>query len=570
MTIPNSALACENVPFYFLHIPKTAGSTLNILLKEVFSDDEILPRSMWHQVLELSPEQVNRYKLFSGHFYSYFYRIVPKPLRYFTFLRDPIERALSHYGHVIRDKTHYLHNHAMALGSFSAYMRDEATQFTISNFQVRALAIDVNPFPIAAALTQEQIDSFELERILESINCDLKADELLEIAIENLKHFCFVGVTERFEDSMEMLCNTFGWTHHSSIEPANINANRITKQTISVEDLNFLKRLNAADIALYEFALKNFENKRLLMQNPIKFVSYAQNFEDVMLWRALKHIKNGFYVDVGANNPTSDSITKAFYDKGWCGINIEPLPSHHKELNLDRQRDINLHCAAGSKSGNLEVWETDVRGWATANTEVIEQHKADGHTGIYHTVSTVTLEDVFNSYAPADVHFLKIDVEGYELEVLLGANFNKCRPWIVIVESTKPNSSIETYNDWEFILLDNNYLYAYSDGLNRFYVASEKSELILALKYPPNPFDNYIRAHELSLLYNSKQAEAKAEQAEAKAEQAEAKAEQAEAKAEQAEAKAEQAEAMLNVIKNSRLWRFASPIYGIFNSKLFK
>lgn len=55
------------------------------------------------------------------------------------------------------------------------------------------------------------------------------------------------------------------------------------------------------------------------------FISYAQNFEDVRLWRALKQFEHGFYIDVGANDPSHDSVTKAFYDHGWHGINVEPM-----------------------------------------------------------------------------------------------------------------------------------------------------------------------------------------------------------------------------------------------------
>ena len=55
------------------------------------------------------------------------------------------------------------------------------------------------------------------------------------------------------------------------------------------------------------------------------FVSYAQNFEDVMLWRALREVTHGFYIDVGAADPDSDSVTRAFYDRGWSGINVEPV-----------------------------------------------------------------------------------------------------------------------------------------------------------------------------------------------------------------------------------------------------
>jgi len=47
------------------------------------------------------------------------------------------------------------------------------------------------------------------------------------------------------------------------------------------------------------------------------FVSYAQNFEDVILWRALKHVGRGFYIDLGAQDPVIDSISLAFYEHGW-------------------------------------------------------------------------------------------------------------------------------------------------------------------------------------------------------------------------------------------------------------
>jgi hypothetical protein len=60
----------------------------------------------------------------------------------------------------------------------------------------------------------------------------------------------------------------------------------------------------------------------------MRFISYAQNNEDVLLWRALGHVQDGFYIDVGASDPVEHSVTRAFYDAGWRGINIEPLPAH--------------------------------------------------------------------------------------------------------------------------------------------------------------------------------------------------------------------------------------------------
>lgn len=60
-------------------------------------------------------------------------------------------------------------------------------------------------------------------------------------------------------------------------------------------------------------------------------ISYSQNFEDIILWRALKNIENGFYIDVGANDPVVHSVTKLFYENGWRGINCEPVEYWFKE-----------------------------------------------------------------------------------------------------------------------------------------------------------------------------------------------------------------------------------------------
>lgn len=222
------------------------------------------------------------------------------------------------------------------------------------------------------------------------------------------------------------------------------------------------------------------------------FISYAQNFEDVMLWRALKNVGSGFYIDVGANDPSIDSVTKAFYERGWHGINVEPLSSHYYDLKRERPRDINLNCAVGSSNGEIDLWECDVRGWATADKTVAMQHLAEGHELIQHKVPLVRLSDICKSNVNGQIHFLKIDVEGFESSVLDGMDFKQFRPWVVVVEATRPNSREDVYFRWEYLLLNEDYVFIYADGLNRFYLASEQKELAVAFKYPPNVFDDFV------------------------------------------------------------------------------
>src|SRR3546814_6048313 len=95
-------------------------------------------------------------------------------------------------------------------------------------------------------------------------------------------------------------------------------------------------------------------------------VSYSQNQEDIILWRALCHVTEGFYIDVGANDPIDDSVTKLFYDRGWNGINIEPDPVYFAKLTEERPRDHNLSCAAGELDGTTVFYDVDTRGWSTS------------------------------------------------------------------------------------------------------------------------------------------------------------------------------------------------------------
>lgn len=230
------------------------------------------------------------------------------------------------------------------------------------------------------------------------------------------------------------------------------------------------------------------------------FVSYAQNYEDVMLYRALKHVANGFYIDVGANHPVEDSVTKAFYELGWQGINVEPLESYIALLEESRPRDKNIQCALSDSPGSLDIWSCDVRGWETLDKSVADAHEAKGFNGEWKTTQVRTLAEITQEYSPLEVHFLKIDVEGYEKQVLRGADFKSFRPWVVVVEASIPGTAIEDYEDWEFLLTSNNYKFVYADGLNRFYLAEEQSSLEKYFKYPPNIFDEFSTRKEQSLI----------------------------------------------------------------------
>lgn len=231
------------------------------------------------------------------------------------------------------------------------------------------------------------------------------------------------------------------------------------------------------------------------------FISYAQNYEDVMLWRALKHIKHGFYIDVGAAWPDNHSVTKAFFDAGWSGINIEPNPDLLQHYFTQRPHDINLNLAISDTPGSQTMGFIDQTGLSSLEQHIIDAHSAEGYVVRETTVEVTTLQAVCQQYAThRDIHFLKVDVEGYERQALLSNDWSTIRPWIVLVEATYPMQQRESHHEWESILLEANYCFAYADGLNRFYVSNEHVELLEAFKYPPNVFDRFQLSEQVELL----------------------------------------------------------------------
>lgn len=225
-----------------------------------------------------------------------------------------------------------------------------------------------------------------------------------------------------------------------------------------------------------------------------KFISHAQNFEDVMLWRALKHIENGFYIDIGAAWPSIDSVTKSFYDVGWSGINIEPNPHLYKQLEKIRKRDLNLNLAVSNKAGEIELNIVENTGLSTLDQNIAETHKKSGFRIIKWRTKVSSLSNIWleNIDINQPVHFLKIDVEGFEKNVIEGNDWTTNRPWIIVVEATTPQSKIETHWSWEPTLISRDYIFSYADGLNRFYVAKEHCSLVKFFNYPPNVFDDFL------------------------------------------------------------------------------
>ena len=172
--------------------------------------------------------------------------------------------------------------------------------------------------------------------------------------------------------------------------------------------------------------MKEFNTPASYMQGvPL----YAQGREDVYLLRLFGQNYKGFYVDVGANNGVLVSNTYSLYRLGWRGICLEPNPEAYAELKSVRGEDVCLNVGAGLSPGTLQLT------WKAGLTEGSTLQSVDTNGRRSAVVEVKPLTDILRANnAPSTFDVLSIDVEGVEIEVMKGLDWNIYRPHLIILE----------------------------------------------------------------------------------------------------------------------------------------
>jgi FkbM family methyltransferase len=238
-------------------------------------------------------------------------------------------------------------------------------------------------------------------------------------------------------------------------------------------------------------------------------ISYAQNLEDVVLFRLTSIVPVGSFVDVGAAHPILENPTYALYKAGWRGINIEPMSREAEMLRRERPDDVTLQVAVGDAPGKVTLYEAPVdnRGATTADHDVVARYEAQGQSFVSFEADVVRIADVVAKHHSGELHVLKIDVEGMERQAIIGADLAVIRPWVVVIEATMPNSTTPSHDAWEKLVLDAGYVMTLFDGLNRFYVRQDKPDVQGLLSAPANVFDGWMTHTEAQLRENAVDAE---------------------------------------------------------------
>jgi len=254
-------------PVIFTHIPKTGGVTIQKIIdrkyflvkRKSFRSYNVRQIGLFRSLSEIKKRQLI---LITGHLYFGIHRELGREARYFTMLRNPIDRAISEYNFINSYKYHSFHKEMSDQQYSLETFIKSGKVLNMDNCQVRYLC-GVQDIPYGGVTEQH-----------------------LQLAIENLsKYYEVIGIMEFFDESLLLFAKTFGWsTPFYTRQNVNKSEKKTSLANLDSSTRELLEYSNRFDTILYQEALELF-NKQVISAN-------ACIREDVALFKKQNHRKH--------------------------------------------------------------------------------------------------------------------------------------------------------------------------------------------------------------------------------------------------------------------------------------
>ncbi len=193
----------------------------------------------------------------------------------------------------------------------------------------------------------------------------------------------------------------------------------------------------------------------------IKRKTYSQDGEDKILNKIFENTPSGIYIDVGCYHPIEISNTALLYDKGWNGINIDISEYSIKLFNFLKPDDINLNLAVSNINGMVDVFSQKKLSKISTISRKQSKKVFQGNL-IAKKISSKTLTNIIDGsiYKDKKIHFLNVDAEGHDIEVIKSLDFNRYAPIVICVEifpedGNFSNFKVEETDVYEYLLKQN-------------------------------------------------------------------------------------------------------------------
>lgn len=254
----------------FLHIPKTAGTSLRAFLEGLYPEPYCHKGWFTDSLLMLPPWELAEKYFIAGHYPASILGWLPhNRYRIITFAREPIARSLSHFNHLKTASDAFMHYAARDsdLGSFLS--RDDGL-YELANIQTRflgALDLDSDYYPNLSNISKADADA---------VISGPHIEKLFQRAIDFLEKCDVVGIVEQMQDSMLSLASSLGLSSQASL--GHSNRGILNKPAISDDSLKILREINSFDLKLYDEAKRILAKRISTLTAEQVDVSYRKRF----------------------------------------------------------------------------------------------------------------------------------------------------------------------------------------------------------------------------------------------------------------------------------------------------
>lgn len=262
---------------FFMHLPKTGGTSLEAYLRDQYPVESIFPKFNYLNFGLTDLSCMKYYNLVMGHFDIRVLNYLPEDCIKATIFREPVSLTLSAIKHAMMDLNFCPIGLNLEGKSLQQIIRDEGILLQFCNLQTGYLS----SLPYFKDYPNVSAKAFVFNGIV------LDFDR----ALSNLKQFDFVGIFEEYDESLNYLADLCG-LYQPKVKPRLNLSLYDSDKTLTAEDLEIVKNSNALDIKLYQEACGLF----LAYKQSIKTHSIESNIKSFALEMDRNYISyNPFY-----------------------------------------------------------------------------------------------------------------------------------------------------------------------------------------------------------------------------------------------------------------------------------
>lgn len=265
------------------------------------------------------------------------------------------------------------------------------------------------------------------------------------------------------------------------VDPMTLS-NELQRQRLQIDQmLNYMHSM-AARLSAQE-ALSVLAQRGRKPQLEVKFRS--QFGEDQWLWNLFHDQADGFFIEVGAFDGRTLSVSWLFEAIGWKGLLIEPIPARYEQCKACRPNSRVVNAAVSKKGSSgtatFEVLEsagddfTELMSYYKATPKHYQQTANAKHKKI--TVPLTCMNDVLGDISHA-IDFAVIDVEGHEMDLFDGFDLDKYRPRAMVVEDNQEGKDTSIPK----LMAKHGYRDLGWLAVNRLYIREDDTALLNKLK----------------------------------------------------------------------------------------